>query len=258
MTTRGSMKNLLIILSFLFLSNVAFSTEGTGGDEKKKKPDTTQAKQQRKAKPDVPGDLIIDLGFNILQGEPEDMALGWWGSKTVNINYAYNLPLGKSNFVFSPGIGLGLDKYSFDNDVTLASDGDGTSVVQLSDILSDDASLNKTKLATTYLEVPLELRFYANKSDVSRSFKTALGVKGGLLLSSHTKIKYKEDGGIKKQKNKDQLNINRFRYSSYARIGVGGFSVFFNYNLSELFKSDKGPDMSEINVMTAGISINGF
>ncbi|MEQ8423346.1 MAG: PorT family protein, partial [Cyclobacteriaceae bacterium] len=72
------------------------------------------------------------------------------------------------------------------------------------------------------------------------------------------KIKYKEDGEVKKVKDKQSHGLNDIRYGLYTRIGIGGFNWFFMYNASSLFKTNKGPEMTEMNTFTAGISINGF
>ncbi len=66
------------------------------------------------------------------------------------------------------------------------------------------------------------------------------------------------NGDIIKQKNKDPLNINRFRYGAYGRIGIGTFNLFFYYGFSELFESGKGPEGTKATTITIGVSITGF
>ena len=73
----------------------------------------------KKGKPDIPGTLLMDVGFNILNDGPADMDLKFFGSKSVNLYYQYDIPFGDSKFSFHPGIGVGMDKYRFQDDVSL-------------------------------------------------------------------------------------------------------------------------------------------
>ena len=108
------------------------------------------------------------------------------------------------------------------------------------------------------LEIPIEFRFDTKPEDIARSFNVAIGGRFGLRLNSFTKVKYKDDGETIKVKDKRGLGLNDFRYGVYTRVGIGGFSFFGFYNLSEMFESGKGPHGRDINSLTVGISINGF
>ncbi len=133
-------------------------------------------------------------------------------------------------------------------------------MAQIVDILpiSPTADIIKSKLAANYFDIPVEFRFNSIKNDHRRSFKVAIGGKIGVLLTSHTKIKYKEEGTTIKLQNKQDFNLNKFRYGAHARVGVGGFNVFFYYGISELFKNNKGPQNTSVTTMNLGISIAGF
>ena len=81
------------------------------------------AKAQR---PDLPGALIIDVGVNNWTDAPDNLRLNNFESKTVNITYYYDLPIGNSKFTFTPGLGLGLEKFSLKDNYTLTSSLDNT------------------------------------------------------------------------------------------------------------------------------------
>ena len=115
-----------------------------------------------------------------------------------------------------------------------------------------------SKLAANYLDLPVELRFNSKKNDHRRSFKVALGGKIGVLISSKTKIKYKEEGTTIKLQNKQDFNLNKFRYGVQGRVGFGGFSLFLYYGISELFENNKGPQGTPVTTLNFGISIAGF
>ena len=240
------MKKLLGILLVVLISNAVLAQEDS-----------------KKGKPDIPGTLLIDFGFNFLNDAPASMDTKFFGSKTFNLYYQYDIPIGKSKFSFHPGIGVGIDKYHFDNSVTITHLQDknvnySTSIDTLINIFPNATGFDKSKLAITYLDIPLEFRFYANSYDKSRSFKFGIGGRIGLRLSSHTKIKYTEDGNTIKFKEHQNFDLNSIRYGATARVGIGWFNLFYYYNFSELFKSGKGPENTAATSYTVGLTIAGF
>ena len=253
------MKKSLLLLLFSCFSLFILANNGT--KKNKINPRDTLGLKNVQARPDIPGTLLIDLGFNIFQNNLPDMELGNFGSKVLNFYYYFDYSIGNSHFSFNPAFGFGLDKYSFDKDVTLVNSGNNLiEVAQIVDILpiSPTADIIKSKLAANYFDIPVEFRFNSKKNDHRRSFKVAIGGKIGVLLTSHTKIKYKEEGTTIKLQNKQDFNLNKFRYGAHARVGVGGFNVFFYYGISELFKNNKGPQNTSVTTMNLGISIAGF
>lgn len=202
------------------------------------------------AQPDLPGTLMIDFGSNFLQDAPADMDLKIWGSRGVDVYYLYPVSLGESHFSFHPGIGFGFGKYSFSRNVTL-SDADTTRLIELDEDVYQ--TVDKTQLATHYIDIPLEFRFYS-KEDY-RGFMVAIGGKAGRLINSYTKIKYEQEGETKVDKFKRRYNLNPWRYGLHARIGFRGINLVGYYGLSDLFQKDKGPATNNFKV---GVSIALF
>jgi len=252
------MKKILIILFITSISSTLFAQE-----------------EGKSSKPDIPGTLLIDLGFNFLNNAPESMDTKFFGSKTINLYYQYEFPIGESKFSFNPGIGIGVDKYSFDKPVGIFNSAEeiitGTgddqvttynhsvSIESLANNFPRASSFDKSSLSVTYLDVPLEFRFNTNPDDKSRSFKVGLGARIGLRLSSKAKVKYKEDGNTVRFKNKQNFDMNSLRYGASARVGIGWFNLFYYHNLSDLFKTAKGPTPdTAITNYTVGLTISGF
>lgn len=225
----------------------------------------SQVSQLKKttARPDIPGTFVIDLGINRDNSGPDDFSLGAVGSRTVNIYYQYEFRILKSSFSFVPGIGLSLERYKFKNEYILeyrSSSSEELSMVSPRN--ADYPDIRKSQLITNYLEVPLELRYTLNPDDPSRSFKVAFGGRIGYLFDSFTKIKYEEDSEVKKVKDKQNFNLNQFRYGLTGRIGFGNFSLFGYYNLTPLFEKGKGlqdaDGDNDFNTYTIGISLSSF
>jgi hypothetical protein len=227
----------------------------------------TPVKEKRKGRPDIPGTFAIDLGFN-LPSEKENFNTGIFGSRTLNVYYYYDMPLWKSKFSLHPGIGVGLERYKFNNNRTLGyipgskSPFDTLRMVRAASLVGSNR-IKKSQLITNYLDIPVELRFTSNPSDPARSFKASIGFKFGILYDSFTKIKYSQDGEIKKVKDKQDFNLNPFRYGVTAKVSVGTFSVYSYMSLSPLFKDGKGPAIGntkpgEISNFTIGFSLAAF
>lgn len=245
------LRKLSFFILFLTLSLAAFSQTDTQPVEKKK------------GRPNIPGTISIDLGFNF-PSEKASFYTNPFGSRTLNIYYYYDYQIGKSNFSVHPGIGFGLERYKFNNDKTLGyiegpnSEWDSLQMIPVMDVVPLASSLKKTGLITNYIDIPLEVRFNSNPDDLGRSFKVSLGFKFGVLYDSFTKIKYRENGETKKLKDKQNFNLNPIRYGGLVRVGYGSFSLFANYTLSPLFKSGQGPEGAEINNFTVGLSLAAF
>ena len=227
-------------------------------DDKPKKQASTKKQHRLQARPNVPGTFLIQVGLNSLRNASETFEIGSFGSKTVNLQYLYDIRLFNGKFFLMPGIGLGLEKYKFDNGVTLEYDDNDVEFVDLESAIPNAESFNKSNLAANYLDLPVEVMFATNPSDLNRSFKAAIGFKVGVLYSAHTKIKYREDGETKKIKNKQRFNLNDFRYGVSGRIGIGSMSVFYYQSLTPLFQDGDGPEETEAATFTVGISIAGF
>ncbi|MCZ6900907.1 MAG: porin family protein [Bacteroidetes bacterium] len=252
------MKRFLLTILCLSVSTLCIA-QGDGDKEKREV-------EERKInpRPDLPGSLIFDLGFNFLSSDaPDDLDIGFWGSKSVGIYYYFNKKLGNSKFSINPGIGLGLEKYKFDKDVTLSYTTTTTIPIQRElaifglDSLIGPFNYSKSKLAANYVEVPAELRYHV-KQDHDGGFRIVLGGKIGILYSAHTKVKYKEFGNNKKVKLKQDYQLNLFRYSVYTRVGWPGFMIFYELGLSDLFEKGNGPEQTTAHHWKIGLSVTIF
>ena len=128
----------------------------------------------------------------------------------------------------------------------------------LSNVVDDAISFDRSKLAMNYVDIPLELRWYSSGDSYNRGFRAAIGAKIGVLYSSFTKFQYEDTAGDNNYvKNRQNLGLNRFRYGVQARVGFGGFSLFSFYELSD--KWDTPPAGGEnTKTLTFGISLTGF
>ena len=74
-----------------------------------------------------------------------------------------------------------------------------------------------------------------------KGFRFGVGAYAGYRIGSHTKFKYKEDGDGEKDKESDNFFLENFRYGLRAQIGWKGVELFANYDLNDVFSSNRGP-----------------
>lgn len=231
-------------------------------------PEKEDKKDQEIYSPDIPGNIVIDLGINFFAEETDNMELDWWGSKGIGVYYKYHIMMGKSPFSFRPGLGFGLEKYSFEKRVTVgrltSPPPDGFQTIEMVGLdslgLFDNfiPEIKKSKLATDYLELPLDFGWHLSKNDPERGFRILVGGKIGYLFDSKTKINYRQNGFRRIAKAKDGYELNPWRYSLSGRIGISFLEFFTEFALSDLYKSGKGPEGTTARYWKVGISFVGF
>ncbi|HEY3402966.1 MAG TPA: hypothetical protein VGK59_06245 [Ohtaekwangia sp.] len=220
----------------------------------------TTPKKKGIARPDIPGTFVLELGVNSAPKAPSRFDKGFWGSRTFNVYYQYDIRVLKSRFSVVPGIGLSLERFKFVNGYTIKHNGD--SLAMLSPSQAGYPGMRKSQLVTNFVEMPIEICYRSNPEDPGRSFKISAGYRIGYLYDAFTKIKYKEGSAVKQIKDKQFYDLSRFRHGIYGKVGLGNFSLFTYYNLNNLFEKGKGPvqngQPSDFNTFTIGISLASF
>ena len=127
--------------------------------------------------------------------------------------------------------------------------------------LDGQNTFKKYKLATTFLEVPVELRYIFRPDQDKKSWKIAIGAKIGTLINAHTKGKNLQDASGRTintgliEKESKRIFFNNIRFAGTARVGIGNFSLFGSYALTTLLKDNAGPEMRPIQI---GLCVSGL
>jgi hypothetical protein len=181
-----------------------------------------------------------DLSMS-LSDQNDYMELNTGKSWNVNINFIeYDLNLIGDNLGIGTGLGLEFNDYRFDNQLPVKK-GNGSILVD-SSYVSEEYNLEKGKLTTTYITVPVILEYQVPVSNDNKLFFAA-GIIGGLKLGSHSKVVYEKHGDKNKDKNRSDFYLSPFRYGYTARVGYGFLKLFANYYDTSLFQKDKGPEL---------------
>lgn len=199
----------------------------------------------------------IDIGLNGYATPSNSLSVPS-GSSFLELDYSrsrsiawnmgqLNIPIAKHYVQLVTGFGLEWNSYSFRNNWSLNPDAANVTATE------ENIDFTKNKLKTTWVNVPLLLEFNTGKNE-DKSFHLAVGVTGGYnLFRNRLKQEFSDEGNSVKRKVKDDFNVNPFRYALTARMGVGHYSVFANYSLSEMFKGNRGP---ELYPFSAGFTLN--
>ena len=118
--------------------------------------------------------------------------------------------------------------------------------------IENNVNYQKNKLFSSYLNLPVTLRFETNPKHPKHSFSLAVGGYAGILIGAHTKTK-KDDGDINKLH--DDYNLNKIHYGLTARIGYSWFNIYATYSMTPLFNSGVEPELTPASV---GIALIGF
>ncbi|MEO6893821.1 MAG: outer membrane beta-barrel protein [Ginsengibacter sp.] len=126
--------------------------------------------------------------------------------------------------------------------------------------LDSSEYFKKYKLATTFLEIPLEFRYTAKPALPNKSFKAAIGLKVGTLVNVHTKGKnLQSSSGTTLNSYLEKENSKRFingtHFMATARVGYGVFSLFGSYQLNRFLKDGAGPN---IRLYQVGLTLSGL
>lgn len=201
--------------------------------------------------------FMLQIGRTTWTGIPDSIKTKGF-PRTFNFYVMLDFPF-KTNPHWSVAIGPGIATDNMYFDKTYVGIKDATPTLRFQDV-KDTSHFKKYKLATAYLEAPVELRYRFNPGDDRRSAKIAIGAKIGTLLDAHVKGRNLQDKNgneilsyTQKEKNKKFFNKNRL--SLMGRIGYGHFTLFASYAVTPLFKEGNGP---KVRPLTIGLTLSGL
>ena len=194
----------------------------------------------------------------------------WMGVPDSIKNHMTGLPRGANFYVMLDKVFKAAPQFSVAFGV-----GVGTSSIYFKnysvDVKSNNAKLpftnldnldhfKKYKLATTYLEIPLEIRYTFDPVNERKSIKAAIGFKVGTIINAHTKGKTlldKDDKTLNSYTAKETSSrfLNSTRFAATARVGYGNFSIFGSYQLNNVFKDGVAPP---VKLLQIGLCISGL
>ncbi len=242
-------KIVFAVISCLFFS-MAFSQESTPSSTNNNKLNFNSRSGDH---------FMLQLSSDHWAGVPDSISSHQKGlSRGFNAYIMLNKPF-KSAPKLSLGIGVGI---STSNIYFKKMEVDVKAAPGLLPFIAEDSAdhFKKYKLATTFLQIPLEFRFTAKPNEPNKSFKAAVGIKVGTLVNVHTKAKTLQNaagttinGYLEKENSKRFFNTTDFMAT--ARLGYGIVSLFGSYQLNRLLKDGAGPNLKLYQI---GLTLSGL
>ncbi len=202
----------------------------------------------------------VDLFTDIWQGCNDTISPGKI-NPGISLFATFDNPLGegkKTPFSYSYGLGITSHNFYTDDFIGYRKNASGyqeTYFYKIPKTTTDGSatvSYKKNKMVFTYLDAPFELRYHKGK------FRTAVGMKVGLLLGSHLKYKgtdVNDKLGTIKLKEATTTNMQTIRYGATFSIGYGILLLNSYYQLSNIYENHLGPAIYPISI---GISLRPF
>ncbi|MFX1703084.1 Outer membrane protein beta-barrel domain-containing protein [Chitinophaga ginsengisegetis] len=195
--------------------------------------------------------LMVQLSYDGWAGAPDSIKSGL--NRGFNIALMYDFPFKKSKLSMAAGLGISTSGVYL-KDHTMDIQGK----LNRNQVSFPTSTAKKNKVATTYLEIPIELRYRSVPDNANKGFKAAVGVKVGALVDAHTKIKYTGANGSKDiDKDANRGFFNPWRFAATARVGYGNFALFGSYSLNPLLK-DNASNNLDIRPYQIGICLSGL
>lgn len=191
----------------------------------------------------------FDVGFNMLLNPSNQLTFPntpYWenengSSSSFHFNlFSHKFPIMKQYVGIVTGFGFGMNSIGINRDYRLQTNSDSTYAILINDSTNN---VRVNSLTMGIIEVPLLIEF-ATKSKREKSFYLSTGVIGGIRVGSSYYMRGKKNNVKYRETVNDDFNINPFQLDATVRLGYGNFGAYASYGLTNLFKSNKAPQMS--------------
>lgn len=244
-------KSIALFLLGFFCASLSIAQKTDSQIQKDRAPETKK-KQVEKPARDF---LVLALTYDNWAQAPVGTRITGFG-RGFSGHILYDFPINQSHFSFAGGLGISSNNVYFDKQIPVLNS--ASSEFTLQDLDTSIASRYKmAKLNTTYLELPLELRYFANKENRNSGFKAAVGMHVGMLVGAHSKVRHSAPDlpELINEKVNSKRYFQKWRFAPIVRLGWGNFQVYGSYSLSSLFNEGAGPQVYPYSI---GISISGL
>lgn len=168
--------------------------------------------------------------------------------KSINVNiwfFMQRLNVIKHYVNLKYGLGLELNNYRYKSPVSYKEGGMvpyTNATVNSPFIFRDSIGFTKNKLAADYLTVPMMLNFVTHPGK-NKGISLSAGVSAGYLYSQRNKQRSDERG---KDKNKGDYDLERFKISYVAELGIGAIRLYGSYSPQSFYQN--GLNMKPYNI----------
>lgn len=165
----------------------------------------------------------------------QDMKLREGKSSNINLwLFMQKVPLIKTNVNLKFGLGMEYYNYAFRSATSFREGGSlSGNNFPAPFVYRDSISFSKNKLNLKYITVPLMLNFSTTKMKGKTSLSTSFGVSASYLIRERNK-QHSNDRG--RDKNQGNYDINKFKLSYIAELGLGKLRLYGSYSPKSIFE----------------------
>lgn len=180
---------------------------------------------------------------NQLPAEGDDnYALNTWRSNIFSFGTAFKTRMAGPLFL-KYGVEIAFQDYFLQGEYFIDNQNGNTVFLPFDD--QEVSSIEKSKLKTTTLNLPLMLMLDAGDPEEEDAFTLGVGGYAGYVIGSKSKTKFKtNEGNTQRIKDKGGFNLNEFQYGLQAQLGVKGVNLFMRYAVSDFFDQGNGPTLN--------------
>uniref|UniRef100_UPI00404A3F34 porin family protein n=1 Tax=Gelidibacter sp. TaxID=2018083 RepID=UPI00404A3F34 len=172
--------------------------------------------------------FYISVTYNLLQSKPDGMSQRGFSSG-FHFGFIRDMPINeKRNIAF--GIGLGLSSNSYNQNMLIFQDETNDYVYEI--INEDEVSIDRNKLTTYMVELPIEFRWRTSTASEYKFWRIYTGVKLGYVFMNSSKYK----GSLSTIKNTNIDDINALQYGLTLSAGYSTWNFHVYYGLNPIFK----------------------
>ncbi|GDX48036.1 hypothetical protein LBMAG25_08540 [Bacteroidota bacterium] len=175
--------------------------------------------------------------LNLINGKSLNVGIG-----IVNVR----MNLIKHYLRFNAGLLYDINNYRFNTDASLIPKIDSVAFSPK----ATGVNVSKNKLISTYIMLPVNFTFTSN-SEVEKAFRFSAGFRVGYRIGSLNKLVVDN----KKEKIRDDYNLNDLRYGLTASVGYSLFRLYVDYDMNTLFRDGVAPQLNPVQI---GIVLVGF
>lgn len=194
--------------------------------------------------------LESEVGINIYPVDKGAPKVKPWGSWYVALQSVGTWKASK-NFHLRSSLGVSWYNFKFEDPSLVAvKTPAGIDFVDYTEVIDvPGADPTKSKISASYATLTIVPTLRTNNGN----FRFGAGGYAGYRLGGRGKFVYDVDGDKRKDYTKSNMYIENFRYGLRGEIGIGDVTLFFNYDMNNLFQEAKGP---ELQAMSFGLRVD--
>lgn len=187
--------------------------------------------------------FFITLNYEGLLNTPAGVTQKFW-NRGVDVGFMLEQPMSKSGISVAAGVMYGNQNYYTNSTISEDTTGFNGILTSAFNVNSDALDVKSNKLALSYVDFPLELRYRFNQNKPGMGWRVAVGFKFGYLFDAHSKQ-------INNQGKFKEFNYNNFRNwrnGVTLRAGYGRANLYMYYGLTPLFESSTSPNVHPFSI----------